>query len=272
MIPALLHFIWIQKKPFGYQEYICLKSALKNTQYQIFLHTNLKPGEAGLYCPYAIQNPRFILDYQPYSLEYRGVTLRAATLSDILRIQILQTYGGIYSDLDMLWLNPIPFDLSSVSLLATWENQSYKILTNSVLASCPGYNFSELLNQFHAILDSFRKKNIVNLSGETLKEHLTLFKPTGDFFKEKADLLLKKKYFQKNNWRTLWKFLHNEIPEEKIVLHGICGIHLCGCGLFGKFKCDTSLLLTKHSGLKKICDSLMTEEEQAQKNSEFEEE
>lgn len=259
MIPPLLHFIWIQKKQFGYQEFVCLKSAIQNTSYHIHLHTNLRPEEAGIYCPYSIKNPRFTLHYEPYSLVYRNVEVRPATLSDILRIQILQTHGGIYSDMDMLWLNPIPLDLSSVNLMATYQNQSYKIITNWILASSVGYDFSKLLNEFDSIIDGFKKKKVFNLAGDTLKEHLTLFKPTGNFFKQNADLLLKRNYFGKNTWRNIWRFLTDQIPEEKIVLAGICGIHICGCGLFGEFRCDTSQLLTKHSGLKRICDALVAE-------------
>ena len=257
MISNIIHFIWINERMFGRQELLCLKSALKNTSCQVMLHTNLLEGEAKDYCPYQLKEERLTIKYQPYSCYVKGIKVRPATLSDILRIQILQEYGGIYSDMDMLWLNEFPIPLDNVSLVSTWENQSYKIVTNSVIAAAKGYDFSSLLLEFDAIFDKINNKKVVDISGESLKEHLTLFKPTGDFLKAHSDVILKKANFNKNNWRLVWKFLTGQVPEEKLVVTGITGIHLCGCGLFGEFKIDTRQLIEKHSKLKAICDALV---------------
>lgn len=259
MIPLLLHFIWIQNRSFGRVEYLCIKSVLKNTPYDVILHTNLKPGEAGIFCPYNISSNRFSIDFQNYVCEYKGIQIRPATLSDILRIRILQEQGGIYSDLDILWLNPIPKEFMKNTLLGVWQNQSYKILTNYIIACQPGYDFSKLLNEFDSIFDVLIQKNIKDITGDTLKEHLTLFKSTGTFLQNNATIILKKKYFGKNNWRVIYRFLQNQIPESDIVLENICGIHLCGCGLFGKYKCNTFDILDKHSELRKLCTLLLQE-------------
>lgn len=257
MIPALLHFIWIeQNRPFGRVEYLSLKSALKNTPYKIILHTNLQPGQAGPYDPYVLLSERFSIQHQTYSCVVKGVRVRPATLSDILRIQVLQEYGGIYSDLDVIWLKPFPIPLEDYTLVGTWDNQSYKILANGILASRKNYDFTPLLKTFDEIFDSLAKKGITSIEGDTLKEHITLYKATGNFFKEHADHILKKKWFLKNSWKNIWRFLTNQIPESKITLDGICGIHIWSCGLFGQYKVNTTDLLTKHSALKKICDEL----------------
>lgn len=274
MIPPVLHFIWIQdQKPFSQLEYLSIKSAIKNTPYKIILHTNLNPGQAGPFDPFPLISDRFSVDIQNYICEYRGIKIRAPMLSDLLRIQILAKYGGIYSDLDMIWLAPLPVDLASATMIAPWQNQSYKILATYVLAVQENYNFFPLQQEFEAIFDMFQKKGKDDIPGKTLDEYLLLYRATAKFFKERADVILKKKFFEKNTWKNIWRFLTDQIPEEKIVLTDICGIHICGCGLFGEFRCDTSQLLTKHSGLKKICDALLNhEEEQAEKNSESEEE
>jgi hypothetical protein len=257
MIPSLVHFIWIEKsRPFGRVEFLSIKSALKNTPYQIILHTNLQPGQAGQYDPYTLINERFSIKYENYSCIVKGIQVKPATLSDILRIQILQEYGGIYTDLDVIWLQEFPIPLTDFTLVGTWDNQSYKILANGILASKKDYDFSSLLKTFDDIFDSLAAKGITSIEGDTLKEHITLYKATGNFFKEHADHILKKKWFLKNSWKNIWRFLTNQIPEEKITLTGITGIHIWTCGLFGEYKCDTTLLLTKHSGLKKICDEL----------------
>ena len=256
MIPNLLHFIWIQKKCFGRQEYLCLASALKNTKYRVILHTNLLAGEAGKYCPYALVSDRFSIDYQSYSLVYRGVLLRAATLSDILRIKILQEQGGIYSDLDMLWFKPLPTWVRWQKLVGIWQNQSYKILTNAIIISRQGYDFDPLLKSFDHIIDSYRQKGILDLSGDSLKEHLTLFKATGDFMKQRANFILKARFFMKNNWRKIYGFLTGSLSADKLKFDDICGFHICGCGLFGEYRIDTSMILIKHPVLKALCDSL----------------
>ena len=257
MIPPLLHFIWIQKKQFGYQEFLCLKSALKNTPYQVTLHTNLKPGEAGIYCPYALQHPRLSVDFQPYSLEYKGIKVRPATLSDILRIQILQEQGGIYSDMDMLWLKPFPISLDTPSLVASWQNQAYKIVTNWMIASEKNYNFTPLLEEFDSIFEVLKKKGVKSIEGDTLKEHLTLFKATSTFLRTHSDVLLKRCHFGKNTWKNIWRFLTDQLPEDKIVVEGITGLHICGCGFFGEYRVNTSDLLIKHSKLKKITEEIL---------------
>ena len=259
MIPPLLHFIWIKGREFGYREFLCLKSALKNTPYQVVLHTNLEPGEAGLYCPFTLSHPRLTLSRHIFTLIYRGIDIRPATLSDILRIQILQEQGGIYSDMDMLWLKPFPIPLDTPHLVASWENQSYKIATNCILASEKGFDFSSLLKEYDAIFDKLQEKRVQSINGDTLKEHLTLFKATSKFLQTHADVLLKRAHFGKNTWKTIWKFLTNQVPEEKIVLDGITAIHLCGCGLFGQHRINTSELLTKHKKLHAICQSILNE-------------
>ena len=260
MIPSILHFIWISdKKIFGKLEYLSLLSALKNTPYKIFLHTNLESDLCKVYNPYSIHHDRFTIIKQTFICEYRGIKIRPATLSDILRIHILEQYGGLYSDLDILWFKPIPFDLSQYKLLCTWQNQSYKIITNYILGAEKGYNFQEVYKNIDLIFDRLHKKNITSVCDDTLKHHLTLFKVSGDFFLHHSDIILKKHYFNKNTWRTIWRFLSDQVPQEKVVLKNICGIHICGCNLFGKYRCETSELLEKHKNLKSFCDKLLAE-------------
>jgi hypothetical protein len=176
-------------------------------------------------------------------------------ITEILRIQILQAEGGIYSDLDMLWFNPIPFDLSSVKLMAPWQNQSYKLIGTYILASEKGYDFSELLASIDKTIESLAKKGYTSLEGLTIKEYLVLNDLLAKYFRDHADLHLKRCHFEKNTWKNIWRFLTDQLPEDKIVLKNICGLHICGCGLFGQYKCDTSLLLEKHTKLKTLCQS-----------------
>lgn len=254
MIPPLLHFIWINRKPFSELEYLSLKSAIENTNYKIFFHTDLKPGQAGRLCPYTLASERVTIFYNEHHCSYKGIQIRASSYTELLRIQLLHQYGGIYSDLDMVWFAPIPFDLQNVKLLAPWQNQSYKLIGTYILGSEKGYDFTELQSKLDEKFDHLTKKNITVFEGKSLKDYLLFNICLAHYFRDNADLHLKRKYFEKNTWKNIWRFLHNEIPEEKIVLKDICGIHICGCQLFGKYKCNTSLLLEKHSKLKALCN------------------
>ena len=260
MIPDTLHFIWIQKeKSFGLLEYLSIKSAIKNTNYTIFLHTNLQESLLTLYNPFTLVSERFHIIYRDIDLCIDGLTLTPVLFSDLLRIKILQEYGGIYSDLDMLWFAPIPIDLTSINLLGVWQCQKYKNVATYVIASEKGYDFSNIIDTHKSILQAYRDKGKTEIKPKSLKEYVILHRVNANFFRDHADVLLKQKYFEKNTWKNIWRFLTDQIPQEKIVLKDICGLHICGCNLFGQYKCNTSDLLTKHTDLKLFCDRLLVE-------------
>ena len=253
MIPPTIHFIWIQdKNPFGFLELTSIKSVLKNTPYSIILHTNLRQDQTSEYNPYTLLCDRFTIDVQPYSCEVEGMLMKPSVITDFLRVKILQQYGGIYSDLDMIWFNPLPVDLTSLRLLGCWQNQSYKNVGTYMIACEKGYDFSEVNKKFLEHIETYKQNKKTQIKGKSLKEHLIFYREIVSYVRDHADLILKQKYFEKNRWKQIWRFLTNQIPEEKIVFKDICGIHICGSGLFGKYKCDTRELLTKHKGLAKL--------------------
>jgi mannosyltransferase OCH1-like enzyme len=251
MIPPLLHFIWIEsRKPFGKLEWIVIRSAIMNTPYKIILHTNLKKGEAGKYDPYKLKSKRFSIMHHLYSLDYNGIKLKEATLSDILRIEYLQKYGGIYSDTDLVWFKPLPLSLETNKLIGNWENKSYKILTNNLIAAEKGYNFTPLLKEFDEILEGLKAKGVKNISESTLKNHMTLFYATGTFIKKHATDILERKYYMRNGWRMCQKIIQGELPPEKLKLDDIYGFHV-GNSVEG-FK-----LLDIHKGLQEKLEPYM---------------
>ena len=203
-----------------------IRSAIMNTPYDIILHTNLKEGQAGIYDPYKLKSKRFDIMHHDYSLDYKGIKLKEATLSDILRIEYLQKYGGIYSDTDLVWFKPLPLSLKTNKLIGNWENKSYKILTNNLIAAEKGYDFTPLLKEFDEILEKLKAKGIKNISESTLKNHMTLFYATGTFMKKNATDILERKYYMKNGWRMCQKIIKGELPHEKLVLDGIYGFHV----------------------------------------------
>lgn len=75
-------------------------------------------------------------------------------LSDIMRLQILQNYGGIYMDTDILLLKPIS-DLISDKLVMSWENAKRTSICNALMISPPNNLFvSEWLRRIPKAMQS----------------------------------------------------------------------------------------------------------------------
>jgi len=123
MIPKTVHFIWLGawKKEFEYG----IQSVLKNTTMKPILHTNEDIHIEGV---------------ETRNLEniYEGIsTTCVAHRCDIMRLDILYKYGGIYSDLDVIWLRN-PTEYFNKKVVIGYTNKSYKILCNAVLMSEAG--------------------------------------------------------------------------------------------------------------------------------------
>lgn len=141
MIPRVIHFIWLScPNPPSSDNLLGIQSALLNTNCKVVLHTNDKtiqiPGiEIREICiPEKINGVDFVPEENLKG--YAGNGRRVCHVVDILRLDILYREGGIYSDMDMIWLrNPTEFFEKKVVI--GWNNKSYKVLVNSVIMSEP---------------------------------------------------------------------------------------------------------------------------------------
>ena len=130
MIPPTLHFIWIgldNSFPELYRQ--TLKSAVKNTDLKVILHTD----------DLTLDIPDIEIKQLDFCLTYNGHTFNPAVdkishIVDILRLDILYNEGGIYSDLDVFWLKN-PWHLLHHRAFIGFDNKSYKILCNAVIGS-----------------------------------------------------------------------------------------------------------------------------------------
>lgn len=234
-----VHFVWIQdQRPWGLGEQIALLSALKNTTYRVLLHTNLTPT-SGL-SPFTITHDRFQIRPREFDFTVEGVRARPANLSDLARIQILYTEGGIYSDLDIWWLRDI--DVPE-GVVAAYENPAYRTVANAFMASPPGWPGWLILEE--QMRDVFRKlaaKGVVDLRGDTggllnVKHHALLWKLTGDFLKSYGATFLGKSHFYKNGWRRIGRAVRRAggasrvdpaclgDTADSVSLSGITGFH-----------------------------------------------
>ena len=134
MIPPILHFIWIDLGSPIPDAYIRnIKMAQRNTDCRIVLHTDAKTQISG------VETRHLTV---PYSKEELATTVnsgkRVSHYKDSLRLDILHKEGGIYSDLDVIWLKN-PWFLLHHRLFIGFDNKAYKILCNAVIGSEAGH-------------------------------------------------------------------------------------------------------------------------------------
>lgn len=148
MIPRTLHFIWVALPDPPTEEHLLgIKTALLNTTCKLILHTN----DISIQLP-GVETRLLTIPATINGVEFQNDTLKTQTnnrvkdavsagkrishLKDILRLDILYQEGGIYSDLDVLWLrNPVEYFDKKVVI--GWSNESYKILINCVMMASP---------------------------------------------------------------------------------------------------------------------------------------
>lgn len=116
MIPRIFHFIFglkPQVEPFHLVYYLCLASCLEiNRPEAVYFHYKHKPFGKWweriqprlTLCP--IEPDAFIQKYD-YKNSLSG-KYRYAHLADFARLEILYEHGGIYADMDTLFLRPVP--------------------------------------------------------------------------------------------------------------------------------------------------------------------
>lgn len=213
-IPKIMHFIWINRRDFGEGEYVSVMSAILNTSYKVVLHTDCKPSQIkGKYDPYKIEkkHDKFRIEYvESFPTTIQGVLLPVALISDVYRVNILNKWGGMYSDLDILWLSDLPVELSKMDLIGTYDLESYKHLTNSFMGCAKGYKpFKELNKLTLELLDhEFERGNKDMREGKT--NYFRIYKLQCGFIKERADFVLPQRVINKNTHARIGRVIKGE--------------------------------------------------------------
>jgi hypothetical protein len=108
MIPNIFHFIFGLKprsQKLHLIHYICLKSCIEiNKPDKIFFYYEQEPH--GKYWN-IIRNSLNLVKVQPIK-NLKGKKLGYAHQSDFIRLEMLNKYGGIYADLDTIFINRLP--------------------------------------------------------------------------------------------------------------------------------------------------------------------
>lgn len=110
-------------------------TAVAHTGCQVVLHTD----DSSLYIPNVEVRVRTFpteVKGNPFCEDASLLRSRISHLKDIIRLQILYEEGGIYSDLDVLWMKD-PWSLLHHKVVIGFGNKSYKILCNAVMMAEP---------------------------------------------------------------------------------------------------------------------------------------
>ena len=112
IIPNIAHYIWYSnvKKPLKFVPYLSIMSAARLMKAdKIYFHTNNEP--VGKYWEEVKKLPNFIVTKRKPPTELFGVKLKQAVYvtsnSNADRVKVLQEYGGVISDLDVLYVRSL---------------------------------------------------------------------------------------------------------------------------------------------------------------------
>lgn len=139
-IPKIIHQIWIgpKKKPKYMDKWVSM-----NPDFEYILWDNDKVKEL-----FPIKNQHL---YNQYDNETRNVWNGRANL---LRLEILDKFGGIYIDADCIPNKPIDDTLLDNEFFIAYANEKARpgILNNAVIGSIKGHNIlPELINKLNKV-------------------------------------------------------------------------------------------------------------------------
>uniref|UniRef100_A0A2C9LMV0 Alpha 1,4-glycosyltransferase domain-containing protein n=1 Tax=Biomphalaria glabrata TaxID=6526 RepID=A0A2C9LMV0_BIOGL len=123
LIPMVSHLIWmrtnnlIKSDELEFYHYLSIMSALYVAGFKVvYIHGEIEP-----YGPWwellKRENVKFILIERPETIFQQAVD-GPSHQSDVLRLNILLRYGGVYQDRDVLWVGQIPDNLRRYPVVA----------------------------------------------------------------------------------------------------------------------------------------------------------
>lgn len=124
VVPNIAHVLWLNGKPIDFVFYLCALSLLYVVRVEkLYVHGNLEPRHTG-YWKQLVERERprltFILRQKPDTI-YGQHTNSPHVMSDIFRAEIMNKYGGIYSDVDVIWTQPISDELRKYDAVAAFD-------------------------------------------------------------------------------------------------------------------------------------------------------
>ena len=151
-VPKVVHFIYTHKNAsygFVFTNYLCVLSAIHhNPGYRVMFWSDMTMDEIEQHPWVSKLIGKVEFRSQEMPKEIYGQPLKyAAHMSDIVRIQKLQQYGGIYLDTDILTVRSYDDLLDTGSFIVGRENK--KLVGQAVMMAEPGFPlFAEWLERY----------------------------------------------------------------------------------------------------------------------------
>jgi hypothetical protein len=176
-IPNRYHFVFglkPQTEAFHIVHYLCLESCIRvNRPDRVDLYYHFEPyGEwwdriEPKVLLHRVELEKHVRDHPSYFTHEEGRFIKGWNLdyahqSDFLRLKILLEHGGVYADIDTLFVNPLPSDLFDEEFVIGEESpvvgpggeRPHDSLCNAFLMSAPGADFGRRwLDRMHGVFD-----------------------------------------------------------------------------------------------------------------------
>jgi len=135
-IPSIFHFIFVGGRPFSFIHYLAVLTANKVNRPECiyFHHTELPTGVWW-------EKARMMLTLhkvEPIHEIYGNPIKYPAHMADVIRMQMLQQFGGVYLDLDMICINPLKPLMNKEFVMGMEPGTG---LCNAVIMARPGAKF-----------------------------------------------------------------------------------------------------------------------------------
>lgn len=142
MIPATIHMIYPvtdKTRPWSIVNDLAVKLAQKHHDKNHICITTNKPMDL----PKWVRESVGIIELE-LPTHFEGVEIvYPQYIADIMRLQILRDYGGIYMDTDILLQKPLDEYLSEERLVMSWETPNRQSISNALMMSPPNNLFVE---------------------------------------------------------------------------------------------------------------------------------
>jgi mannosyltransferase OCH1-like enzyme len=218
-IPKIIHLIYFKGIDFEKFHYECIQSMLINMpNYKIIIYNDIEP-ENNKFWDDIKKNPMVSIEYISPPDHFDGFPLKFIQYkADVVRLELLYKYGGIYLDLDMLIIKNFENIINTgKDLYISEEGDKGGGLINAFLACKPNNGFVKKW------LDSFKTGlRMDNWAYHIRESNKQLLKKKKHYFLKYNIEILESKHFFPFKWSEREKFLNiNDNLNEDIY-----GIHL----------------------------------------------
>ena len=121
LIPNIAHVMWIGGKKMDFLFYISILSLLYVVEVDaVYMHAPMPPG--GKYWKMLEAHPKVKFIFKDVPETVYGMKVKQLShVSDVWRVELMQKFGGIYVDMDAIFVNKIPYWLRGYDAVANFD-------------------------------------------------------------------------------------------------------------------------------------------------------